>query len=83
MKSLHDNAKYVRSTTHDWSVHICSCVHCVMQDEDEPGISMPTAIAGLLLVTLAVSGHSELLVGSIDGFTTEANLSKTFVLRPI
>ena len=31
------------------------------------------------MVTLAVSGHSELLVGSIDGFTAEANLSKTFV----
>jgi Ca2+/H+ antiporter len=60
------------------AVSVCAAV--VHQDESESDLSLPTACAGLCLVTLAVSGHSELLVDSIDGFTAEANLSKTFVV---
>jgi hypothetical protein len=56
------------------------CAAAVPQDDSESDLSLPTACAGLCLVTLAVSGHSELLVDSIDGFTAEANLSKTFVV---
>jgi hypothetical protein len=61
-------------------VQCSACTAVVFQDESESDLSLPTACAGLCLVTLAVSGHSELLVDSIDGFTAEANLSKTFVV---
>ncbi|KAG5189329.1 Sodium/calcium exchanger protein-domain-containing protein [Tribonema minus] len=49
------------------------------EDEVRSELSMPGACIGLLTVTLAVAYLSELLVDSIDGFTEQAHLSKTFV----
>ncbi|CAM9841025.1 unnamed protein product [Chrysoparadoxa australica] len=48
-------------------------------DEAEPALSLATSIIGLGAVTVAIAILSEYLVGSIDGFTQHANLSKTFV----
>jgi Ca2+:H+ antiporter len=49
------------------------------EEEIEAELSMPAACLGLLVITLSVAYLSDLLVASIDGFTEEANLSKTFV----
>jgi len=54
----------------------------MFEDEDEEeggGMSLSGALVGLALMTLAVSVLSDYLVDSIDGFTEEADLSKSFV----
>ena len=49
-------------------------------DEDEqPRISFFVALLGLLSMTMLVTIFSDYLVGSIDGFTNESGISKTFV----
>ncbi|CAN0083644.1 unnamed protein product, partial [Sphacelaria rigidula] len=47
--------------------------------EDEPNLKLSTSLAGLTIITLLVALLSEYLVDSIDGFTEEARLSKSFV----
>mmetsp|Transcript_6526 Transcript_6526/g.9841 ORF Transcript_6526/g.9841 Transcript_6526/m.9841 type:complete len:475 (-) Transcript_6526:71-1495(-) len=49
------------------------------EEEGEASLTMVIACGGLFFVTLAVAYLSDLLVGSIDGFTEQASLSKTFV----
>ena len=48
-------------------------------DEEEPTMGFWTALGGLCFVTGLVSLYSDWLVSSIDGFTEESGISKTFV----
>mmetsp|Transcript_18434 Transcript_18434/g.36863 ORF Transcript_18434/g.36863 Transcript_18434/m.36863 type:complete len:418 (+) Transcript_18434:47-1300(+) len=48
-------------------------------DEEEPTMGFWTALGGLCGVTGLVSLYSDWLVSSIDGFTEESGISKTFV----
>eukprot|EP00640_Fibrocapsa_japonica_P004248 CAMPEP_0113945960 /NCGR_PEP_ID=MMETSP1339-20121228/53329_1 /TAXON_ID=94617 /ORGANISM="Fibrocapsa japonica" /LENGTH=235 /DNA_ID=CAMNT_0000951823 /DNA_START=104 /DNA_END=811 /DNA_ORIENTATION=- /assembly_acc=CAM_ASM_000762 len=48
-------------------------------DNDEEPMSFWFALGGLAFVTVLVTFFSDYLVSSIDGFTEEAGLSKTFV----
>mmetsp|Transcript_417 Transcript_417/g.547 ORF Transcript_417/g.547 Transcript_417/m.547 type:complete len:552 (+) Transcript_417:85-1740(+) len=48
-------------------------------DDEDEGMSMTASIVGLASVTVIVAIFSGFLVNSIDGFTEQANLSKTFV----
>jgi len=49
------------------------------EDEEDMEMSMAGSIVGLTSVTAVVALFSGFLVDSIDGFTEQANLSKTFV----
>mmetsp|Transcript_2965 Transcript_2965/g.4095 ORF Transcript_2965/g.4095 Transcript_2965/m.4095 type:complete len:470 (-) Transcript_2965:54-1463(-) len=54
--------------------------HCFDgEDEEEPAIPFFVALVGLLSMTLLVTIFSDYLVDSIDGFTEESGISKTFV----
>eukprot|EP00747_Dinoflagellata_sp_TGD_P016980 gnl/TRDRNA2_/TRDRNA2_125508_c0_seq1.p1 gnl/TRDRNA2_/TRDRNA2_125508_c0~~gnl/TRDRNA2_/TRDRNA2_125508_c0_seq1.p1 ORF type:complete len:450 (-),score=80.45 gnl/TRDRNA2_/TRDRNA2_125508_c0_seq1:142-1491(-) len=56
------------------------------EEEEEPKLSIPGAIAVLFGVTMLVAFFSEILVEAIDGVTTKANISQHFigiVLLPI
>jgi len=49
------------------------------EEEEEEGMSLLGSIIGLASITAIVAWLSGFLVDSIDGFTRQANLSKTFV----
>lgn len=49
------------------------------EEDEEPTISMPVALFGLLVTTLTVTVFSDYLVGSIDAFCETSGISRTFV----
>jgi len=53
----------------------------IFEDEEEEEKTMPmyVAVIGLVLITVWISLHSNLLVDSIDGYCASSGISKTFV----
>ncbi len=51
----------------------------VVEEEEEPSISLKVALIGLGLTTLSVTLFSDYLVGSIDAFCESSGISRTFV----
>jgi Ca2+:H+ antiporter len=49
------------------------------EEEELPRIPLSVALLSLFFVTLLVAVFSDFLVASIDGFTTESGISRTFV----